>query len=252
RRGRRRAPLDAARGHRVGRRARRARVRAVARSDRRALRGDARLARRALRRRRARRGRVPARDAMVRPVPEQRSMPPPAVTFFVAPGASSMAPHTALHEVGVPFESRPLSLARRETRSPAFLAINPEGQVPTLLVDGRPLTEVAAILFYLARRFPDARLLPENDLEAAAQVVSWMSFLASTVHPARRQGLDHARGVWEVADGRLGSREWAVDGRYSIADIHLFRLYWRFSNAFPAGPGEFPNLSAHYQRMMAR
>ena len=54
-----------------------------------------------------------------------------------------------------------------------------------------------------------------------------MSFIAATVHPARRQGLEHARAVYSIAEQRLGEREWAV-GRYSIADIHLFRLFWRF------------------------
>ena len=128
-----------------------------------------------------------------------------------------MAPHIALHEIGCPFEGRPISLARQENRSPAYLALNPEAKVPTLLVDGRPLTEVAAILFYLARRFPDAGLLAKDDLEAEAQTVSWMSFLAATVHPARRRGIDYARTVFEVVEGRLGGHEWAV-GRFSIAE----------------------------------
>ena len=163
-----------------------------------------------------------------------------------------MAPHIALHEIGVPFERRVLSLARRETRDPAYLAINPEGKVPTLVVEGRALTEVAGILFYLARRFPDAALLPDGDVEAAAHVVSWMSFLAATVHPSRRQGLEHARAVWAVAERRLGGRAWAVGDRFSIADIHLFRLFWRFRNAADLTSAEFPGLSAHYDRMMLR
>ena len=162
-----------------------------------------------------------------------------------------MAPHIALHEIGAPFESRPISLARKENREPAFLALNPEGKVPTLLIDGRPMTEVAAILFYLARRFPEAGLLPQGDLEAEAHVISWMSFIASTIHPARRQGIEHARALWAIADQRLRHREWAI-GRYSIADIHLFRLYWRFRGSLNPQPGEFPNLAAHYDRMMAR
>ena len=162
-----------------------------------------------------------------------------------------MAPHIALHEIGAPFESRPISLAKKENRTAAFLALNPEGKVPLLLIDGRPLTEVAAILFYLAKAFPDAGLLPEGDLEAQAQVVSWMSFVASTVHPARRQGADHARAVYAIAERRLGSREWAV-GRYSIADVHLFRVFWRFSNSLELSRTEFPNLFAHYDCMMAR
>lgn len=177
-------------------------------------------------------------------------MSAPALVFYFAPGASSMAPHIALHEIGAPFESRPLSFATKSHREPAYLAINPEGKVPALVIDGRPLTEVAAILFYLARTFPEAGLLPD-DIEAQAHIVSWMSFVASTVHPARRQGLDHAKGIYALADWRLGAREWAV-GEYSIADIHLFRLYWRFFNSLKPEPGTFPNLDAHYARMMAR
>lgn len=104
----------------------------------------------------------------------------PKLTFYFAPGASSMAPHIAL-------------------------------------------TEVAAILFYLAKRFPESALLPTEDLVAEAQAISWMSFIAATIHPARRRGIDHARNVFRLADQRLGSRDWALD-QYSIADIHLFRL----------------------------
>jgi len=171
--------------------------------------------------------------------------------LYFAPGASSMAPHIALHEIGVPFESRPISFAKKENRTPAYLAINPEGKVPTLLIDGHPLTEVAAIVFYLARRFPEADLLPKGDIEAEAQAISWMSFIAATIHPARRQGIERSKEVFAIAEQRLGQCEWAI-GRYSIADIHLFRLYWRFANSLHPAPGTYPNLSAHYDRMMAR
>jgi glutathione S-transferase len=173
------------------------------------------------------------------------------LTLYFAPGSSSMAPHIALHEVGIEFERKPISLGQKENRTPEYLRVNPEGKVPTLLIEGRRLTEVAGILFYLARRHPAAGLLPSGDVEAEAQAVSWMSFLAATVHPARRQGIEHARTIYALADQRLGEREWAI-GRHSIADIHLFRLFWRFRNSLNPGPGEFPNLIAHYDRMMAR
>ena len=172
------------------------------------------------------------------------------LTLYFAPGASSMAVHIALHEIGVAFDGKPMSFRQNDMRSPDYLALNPEGKVPTLVVDGRPLTEVAAILYYLAKRFPDAGLLPRDDIGADAQALSWMSFAASTLHPARKRGLDHAKEVWGIADRRLGNG-WAL-GRYSIADIHLFRLYWRFANSLKPAPGTFPNLTAHYARMMAR
>lgn len=90
------------------------------------------------------------------------------LTFYFAPGSSSMAPHIALHETGAPFEARPMSFATHDMRKPEFLAINPNGKVPTLLIDGRALTEVAGILFYLARSHPQANLLPTNDRGSAA------------------------------------------------------------------------------------
>jgi len=171
--------------------------------------------------------------------------------LYFAPGASSMAPHIALHEIGAPFEAQPMSFHKKEMRSPEYLAINPEGTVPVLMIDGRPLTEVAGILYYLARRFPQADLLPRDEPEAEAHAISWMSFIAFKVRPARGRGLEYATRVYKLADDRLGTRKWAI-GRYSIADIHLFRLFWRFENSLKPPPGTFPNLTAHYERMMAR
>ena len=174
------------------------------------------------------------------------------LTLYFTPGASSMATHIALHEVGIPFERRFVSLAKKENLAPEYLALNPEGKVPTLVIDqGLPLTEVAANLWYLARQFPHAGLLPQNDLSAEAEVISWMSFIASTIHPARRIGVERWREVFRIAEQRLGGRDWAI-GRYSIADIHLFRLYWRFFNSLKPPAGTFPSLDAHYRRMMAR
>ncbi len=173
------------------------------------------------------------------------------LTFYFAPGSSSMAPHIALHEVGAAFDARPMSFHRRDQRDPAYLAINPEGKIPTLLIDGRPLTEVAGILFYLARRYSESSLLPVNDPEAEARVISWMSFIAATVHSARGAGVERWHEVFGFAEQRLGGADWAVGG-YSIADIHLFRLYWRFVQAIKPARETFPGLSAHYDRMMAR
>src|SRR5262249_9249151 len=167
------------------------------------------------------------------------------LTLYFTPGASSMATHIALHEVGAPFESRLISLTKKENRTPEYLALNPEGKVPTLVVDGRPLTEVAANLWYLAKRFPDAGLLPQNDLGSEAEVISWMSFIAATIHPARRVGVERWKDVFVLAEHRLGARDWAI-GRYSIADIHLFRLFWRFDHTLKTVRPDYPALSAHY------
>lgn len=174
------------------------------------------------------------------------------LTLYYAPGSSSFAVHIALNEVGAEFEGRRLSIPDGETRQSDFLAINPVGKVPTLMIDDRPMTEVAAILFYLARRFPDAGLLPPDaDIEAQAQVVSWMSFVATGIHPVWSKGLDVAMPAYELADKRLGDHQWAA-GDYSIADIHLFRLYWRAAGHYDLAAGDLPNLRRQHDQMMAR
>ena len=118
------------------------------------------------------------------------------------------AAHRAfLHEIGAPFEAVPGLVFTATRRAAAdFLAVNPEGKVPTLLVNGRPLTEVAGILYYLARAYPEAKLMPRDDPEAEAHVVSWMSFVASSIHPARRQGLEHAMSVYRDGQDRAAGR----------------------------------------------
>ena len=171
--------------------------------------------------------------------------------FYFSPGSSSMATHIALHEVAAQFDARFVPLSKGENRKPEFLALNPEGKVPVLTVDGRVLTEVAGTLFYLARRFPEAGLMPRSDIEAQSQVISWMSFIASTVHPARRAGNTRLHEVFAIAEQRMAGRQWAV-GEYSIADIHLFRLFWRWMNSGGPPKGTFPGMSAHYDRMLTR
>jgi glutathione S-transferase len=163
-----------------------------------------------------------------------------------------MAVHIALYETGAPFEAHLINLAARDRDPPGFLGLNPEGKVPTLVNGGQALTEVAACLYFLARTYPEARLFPAGDIAAEAQVVSWMSFIAATIHPSRRAGLDHARAAYHLADRRLGAQDWAVGGHYTISDIHLFRLFWRFGALLGADRSVFPNLCAHYDRMMQR
>lgn len=177
------------------------------------------------------------------------------LTLYMAPGSSSMAVHIALHEIALkgisaPFETKRMSFNKKDTKSPAYLAINPEGAVPLLLIDGRPLTQVAACLFYLAKRYPEAQLLPANDAETEAQAISWMSFVASGIHPVARIGGEYVKNAWTIAEAKFGDGEWAL-GRYSIADIHLFRLYWRMVNRPNPATG-FPRMDGLLARMMAR
>jgi glutathione S-transferase len=172
--------------------------------------------------------------------------------LYFSPSSSSLATHIALIECGADFELVPRLLSKQETRTPDYLAINPDGKVPVLVTDsGQVLTEVAATLYYIARRYPAAGLWPAGDLDAEAQVISWMSFAASTLHGSRARGPEHVIQAFAVANRKLGDRQWAI-GRFTIADIHLFRVYWRFRPGTGAALGTYPALEAHHDRMLSR
>ena len=81
---------------------------------------------------------------------------------------------------------------------------------------------------------------------------SHLSFLASTVHPAVAQGPERVAEAWRIAEKKLSGKQWCVGEKYSIADIHLFRLYWRLKTALELPKGALSNLAAHHERMMAR
>jgi len=172
--------------------------------------------------------------------------------LYFSPSTSSLATHIALIEVGAAYELVPKLMAKDEQKKPDFLAINPEGKLPTLITDaGNVLTEVAATLYYIAKTHPEAGLWPEGDLESEAQVISWMSFVASTMHGSRSKGPEAVAAAFAVAEKKLAGRQWIID-RFSIADIHLFRVYWRFRPGIDAPKGTYPALEAHHDRMLQR
>ena len=172
--------------------------------------------------------------------------------LYFSPSSSSLATHVALIECGAPHELIARPISKQATRTAEHLALNPDGKVPVLVTDGgHAITEVAATLYYLARKYPKAGLWPEGDLDAEADVISWMSFAASTMHGSRAKGAEHVANAFAVANQKLGDRPWAI-GRFSIADIHVFRVYWRFRPDFGGVPGTYPALEAHHERMLAR
>ena len=174
------------------------------------------------------------------------------IRLWIGPGSSSFAPHIALNEIGVPFELVPLSFHRGETRGDEYLALNPAGKVPTLIDGDLVLTEVLAILFYLARKYPEAGLMPGSGTAGEAQGLAWMSYIASAIHPTFGGPPEPTVAAFAVAEQRLGDREWAVGAHYSIVDIHLFRLFWRAHHTIGLPRESLPGLWDHFERVGER
>jgi glutathione S-transferase len=102
--------------------------------------------------------------------------------LYFSPGACSFVPHVGLEAAGAPFEPKLVKLHKGEQRAPEYLALNPAGQVPVLVVDGRPLTQIVAICDFIDRSFPGARLLPEGAWERT-EALSQLAWMNSTPHP---------------------------------------------------------------------
>ena len=192
--------------------------------------------------------------------------------LYYAPGACSLAPHIALEEAGIPFETRRIDLTQSEQLSDDYTALNPRGRVPILIVDQQVITEVPALLTYIASLAPDAGLIPAAGSIAHARCFEWLGFLSSTVHVAYAQfrrperfvpvdsphaepvaghGRDICIRLWHEIDGRLGDR-WAAGEPYSIADPYLLPFYtWSWRLEIDA-PKELPSWTAWVERMTQR
>jgi glutathione S-transferase len=144
-----------------------------------------------------------------------------------------------LTQLGIPFRYVEVDIMQGETRTPQFLAMNPDGRIPTIqLDDGRHLAQSDAILWYLAE---GTAFLPSERF-ARAQVLQWMFFEQYSHEPyvatprfivrhlgaddPRRaelpQRLERGRAALAVMEKHLHSRSYFVDERYTIADIALY------------------------------
>lgn len=110
--------------------------------------------------------------------------------LYFSPGACSFVPHVGLESIkaatGQDFEPRLVKLHKNEQKSPAYLALNPNGQVPVLVVDGNPLTQIVAICDFLDRSFPKGGILPPETW-ARAQALSQLAWMNNTLHPTFTQ-----------------------------------------------------------------
>lgn len=195
------------------------------------------------------------------------------IELYFAPGACSFVPHVALEAIrlatGEGFEPRLLKLHRAEHRSPEFLAINPDGMVPVLVVDGRPLTQIVALCEWLDRRHPNVGLLPQTDWERA-QALSTLCWMNNTAHPTfsrifmpakiapseagsaevKAEALPKFTEMLERIDAQVGARAtpfWLGE-RVSVIDAYALTLL-RWGTLAGLEPERFPNYKAYVERL---
>ncbi len=174
-------------------------------------------------------------------------------TLYSSPGACSMAVHITLQEVGVPFTYVPTHIGKGDTRTPAFLKMNPNGQVPVLTNGaGQPMLEGAAQMIYLLDTYGDGSLLPKSGW-ARAQALQDLMFGNATLHGAyskwfwcMKQNAPaeitmHAANAIQNLWGQIEARLETSGGPYlqgkdcHIADL-LLSVIANWSDQFTYGP----------------
>lgn len=93
-----------------------------------------------------------------------------------------MAAHIVMNEIGADVKLHMLSRDTNEVKSPEFLKLNPRGQIPLLVEDGKPMSEGGAIITYLCDKH-NSPLIPKQGWERA-QALQWLMFANATLHPA--------------------------------------------------------------------
>lgn len=187
--------------------------------------------------------------------------------LYYAPGACSLSPHISLHEAGVDFEIVKVDTATHLTESGAdFTAINPKGYVPALVLEsGDVVTEGAAVVQYIADRFPQAGLAPANGTLERTRLQEQLNFIASELHKAfsplfsKTASADAKQAAVAQVTKRLANVQALLsDGRahvlgeaFSVADAYLFTVV-NWTSVTGISLDAFPHLTAYMQRVGKR
>ena len=142
-------------------------------------------------------------------------------TLYYAPGSANLVVHLALQEIGAPHTLKRIDLDKGEQRSAEYLAINPNGVVPTLMIDGVPHGEAAALAMLLAERHPDAALAPAMGHAQRADFLQWMLYLANNLQPLFRQWFYPSDHLPEGADTIKQAARAGIEKCWSKIDAHL-------------------------------
>lgn len=174
-----------------------------------------------------------------------------------------------LEEAGLHYEGVPVDTCRGEQFHDDYLAINPNGKVPTIQDGDVVVFDSTAILMYLAEK--TGRFLSANDPKARGELLSWMMFVASGIGPYAGQAVHfrhfapkgseyameryqfEARRHFGILDARLASRTYLLGDTYTIVDMAA----WGWSRAIPfmmgdTAWGSFPHLKRWFDAISAR
>lgn len=190
--------------------------------------------------------------------------------LYYSPGTVALAAHIALEEVGADYEAIRLDFAAGQQQSPEYLSINAKGRVPALVTVRGTLTEVPAVLAYIAQTHQAPRLAPADPFEFA-KLQEFNTYLCSTVHVAHAHkmrgtrwaddpaAIEHMKSkvpekmgaAFDLIEDGMLKGEWVLGESYSVCDAYLYTVArWLDGDGVPAE--RHPRVRAHMARMAER
>ena len=186
--------------------------------------------------------------------------------LYFAPGACSLSPHIALRESGLPFEIEQVDIRAKKTKSGAdYLAINPKGQVPALLLDhGGVLTEGPVIVQYIADQAHGSELAPKNGSIERYHLQEWLNFISTELHKGftplfqpvtpdacKPIARDNLRARFAYVNDHLARREFLIGDHFTVADGYLYVML-RWAKSLTLDLSGFDHLASFKARVEAR
>lgn len=194
------------------------------------------------------------------------------IDLYAAGTSNGMRARIALEECGLKYSWHPIDLAKGEHKTPQFLALNPNGQIPVIVDNEGPggkkitMSQSSAIMMYCAEKA--GKFIPKDPAKRAAMLEAYMSAstditpMFGTVNGILRSKEPHAptaemfkgrlKGYFKVWDDLLAKRKYAAGDEVTIADFSLYAGYWRTKGALPELVQGFGNLERWAKEMAER
>jgi GST-like protein len=197
-----------------------------------------------------------------------------SITFYYAPQSSASRIRWSLAELDIPHEVVRLDLRAGDQKKPEFLALNPNGKVPTIVIDGTPMFESVAIQIALGERYGvEKGLWPALGSPEHLTALSWLVWGQATcaaplfrymmnssdMFPKEQQNakqaelsLNELRGLLRILDSRLDGRPYITGERLTLVDLDIGAVLGWGLNWAKIDVSDLPNLKAWFDRLTAR
>lgn len=197
-----------------------------------------------------------------------------SITFYYSPLSSASRIHWSLAELGVPHEAVRLDLKAGDQKKPEFLALNPNGKVPTIVIDGTPMFESVAIQIALGERYGvEKGLWPALGSPEHLQALTWLvwgqvtvaaamfRYMANTSEwtPAEQHNAAQAEaamtelhGLLRILDARLDGRAYVTGERFTLVDVDLGSMMGWGLSVVKVDVSAYPKIQAWLARVHER